>query len=162
MKSLKVSTSSLGKTTGSINVNPISLKQVGEQSDMNEKFYFDGKSFLIISSASNSDQLLYINLTFKYCFTINKRKLPEETPRLELSAPSGEVWKFNNPSNENKITGKAEDFCQVVTQVRNIEDVNLNVSGDIAHDWMSIAQCFAGGAETPPRPGTRKKVNRKN
>ena len=39
MKSLKVSTSSLGKTTGSINVNPISLKQVGEQSDMNEKFY---------------------------------------------------------------------------------------------------------------------------
>ena len=61
MKSLKVSTSSLGKTTGSINVNPISLKQVGEQSDMNEKFYFDGKTFLIISSASNSDQLLSIN-----------------------------------------------------------------------------------------------------
>ena len=61
MKSLKVSTSSLGKTTGSINVNPISLKQVGEQSDMNEKFYFDGKILFIISSASNSDQLLSIN-----------------------------------------------------------------------------------------------------
>ena len=61
MKSLKVSTSSLGKTTGSINVNPISLKQGGEQSDMNEKFYFDGKIFLIISSASSSDQLLSIN-----------------------------------------------------------------------------------------------------
>ena len=61
MKLLKVSTSSLGKTTGSINVNPISLKQVGVQSDTNEKFYFDGKIFLIISSASNSDQLLSIN-----------------------------------------------------------------------------------------------------
>jgi len=66
------------------------------------------------------------------------------------------------PSNKNIISGKAEEFCQVVTQVRNIEDVYLNVSGDIANEWMSIAQCFAGGAETPPRPGTRKKVNRKN
>ena len=53
MKSLKVSTSSLGKTTGSINVNPISLKQVGVQSDTNEKFYFDGKISLIISGTSN-------------------------------------------------------------------------------------------------------------
>ena len=53
LKSLKVSTSSLGKTTGSINVNPISLKQVGVQSDTNEKFYFDGKIFLIISGTSN-------------------------------------------------------------------------------------------------------------
>ena len=44
MKSLKVSTSSLGKTTGSINVNPISLKQVGVQSDTNEKLYFDRKN----------------------------------------------------------------------------------------------------------------------
>ena len=102
------------------------------------------------------------NNTFKYCFTINKRELPEETPRLELTAPSGEVWEFNNPSNENKISGKAEEFCQVVTQVRNIEDVNLNVSGDIANDWMSIAQCFAGGAETPPQPGTRKKVTKQS
>ena len=102
------------------------------------------------------------NNTFKYCFTINKKELPEETPRLELTAPSGEVWEFNNPTNENKITGKAEEFCQVVTQVRNIEDVNLNVSGDIANDWMSIAQCFAGGAETPPQPGTRKKVTKQS
>ena len=102
------------------------------------------------------------NNTFKYCFTINKRELPEETPRLELTAPSGEVWEFNNPSNKNIISGKAEEFCQVVTQVRNIEDVNLNVSGDIANDWMSIAQCFAGGAETPPQPGTRKKVTKQS
>ena len=46
MKSLKVYTSSLGKTTGSINVNPISLKQVGVQSDTNEKLYFDRKNIL--------------------------------------------------------------------------------------------------------------------
>ncbi|HCD17768.1 MAG TPA: TIGR03084 family protein, partial [Rhodobiaceae bacterium] len=27
--------------------------------------------------------------------------------------------------------------------------------GPIATDWMSKAQCFAGGPETPPAPGTR-------
>ena len=58
------------------------------------------------------------------------------------------------------IEGLAEEFCQVVTQVRNIKDVNLKLVGDVANEWMSIAQCFAGGAETPPEPGARKKVIR--
>jgi len=53
------------------------------------------------------------------------------------------------------IEGNAEDFCQVVTQVRNIVDVNLNVVGEIANEWMSIAQCFAGPPEQPPKPGAR-------
>ena len=97
------------------------------------------------------------NNTFKYCFTINKKKLPNDTPRLELRAPSGEIWQLNNPENNNKIIGEAEEFCQVVTQVRNIKDVNLSVIGETANEWMSIAQCFAGGAEIPPKPGSRKK-----
>jgi len=42
-----------------------------------------------------------------------------------------------------------------VTQVRNIADTKLRVVGEVAKRWMSIAQCFAGGAETPPAPGTR-------
>ena len=48
----------------------------------------------------------------------------------------------------------------MVTQVRNIDDVNLNVKGEIANEWMSIAQCFAGAAEQPPKPGLRKKVKK--
>jgi hypothetical protein len=68
------------------------------------------------------------------------------------------MWEFNNQSDENYITGLAEEFCQVVTQVRNIKDVDLNVVGGDATEWMSIAQCFAGPAETPPAPGTRKTV----
>ena len=50
----------------------------------------------------------------------------------------------------------AEEFCQVVTQVRNIKDVKLVVKGAIAENWMSIAQCFAGKAQIPPEAGTRK------
>ena len=98
------------------------------------------------------------NNTFKWCFTVHKRTLHSETPYLNLISPSGKVWEFNNSTNENKIEGLAEEFCQVVTQVRNIKDVDLKIQGDIASEWMSIAQCFAGGAEQPPKVGTRKKV----
>ena len=79
---------------------------------------------------------------------------------MKLISPSGEIWEFNDSANENIIEGLAEEFCQVVTQVRNIKDVNLKLAGDVANEWMSIAQCFAGGAEKPPEPGTRKKVIR--
>jgi len=100
------------------------------------------------------------NNTFKYCYTINKIPLPSETPYLKLISPSGELWEFNDKKNKNIIEGLAEEFCQVVTQVRNIKDVNLTVKGDIANEWMSIAQCFAGGAEKPPEPGTRKRIGK--
>jgi len=46
----------------------------------------------------------------------------------------------------------------VVTQTRNIADTRLQVSGEIAQQWMAIAQCFAGGAVMPPVPGTRYRV----
>ena len=98
------------------------------------------------------------NNTFKWCFTVHKKTLPSIKPFLKLTSPSGAIWEYNEPSEEHKIEGLAEEFCQVVTQVRNIKDVNLKLTGSIADEWMSVAQCFAGGAEQPPLPGTRKKV----
>jgi hypothetical protein len=47
------------------------------------------------------------------------------------------------------------EFCQVVAQTRNIEDTALRVSGEVAHEWMSLAQCFAGPPVDPPAPGSR-------
>ena len=81
---------------------------------------------------------------------------PSPVPHLVLTAPSGEVWTYNEPSDAERIEGLAEEFCQVVTQVRNIADTELRVVGDIALDWMSKAQCFAGPPETPPAPGVRR------
>ena len=95
------------------------------------------------------------NNTFKWCYTVHGKKVPSIVPHLKLTAPSGEIWTFNDVSNDDLIEGNAEDFCQVVTQVRNIADVNLNVVGEIANEWMSIAQCFAGPPEQPPKPGAR-------
>ena len=100
------------------------------------------------------------NNTFKWCFTVHKKTLPSIRPYLKLTSPSGKIWEYNEISEEHKIEGLAEEFCQVVTQVRNIKDVNLKLTGDIAKEWMSVAQCFAGGAEQPPLPGTRKKITK--
>ena len=109
----------------------------------------------------NEDRILNIviigNNTFNWSYKVNKLDVPKQAPYLQLtSPPSGELWEFNNKQNTNYIEGKAEEFCQVVTQVRNIQDVNLAVKGSISEKWMSIAQCFAGKAQSPPKPGTRR------
>ena len=93
--------------------------------------------------------------TFGWTYATSGETPPGERPYVQLSAPSGEIWAFGEPSDAERIEGKAEEFCQTVTQTRNIADTNLHVIGPIATDWMSKAQCFAGGPETPPAPGTR-------
>jgi uncharacterized protein (TIGR03084 family) len=74
---------------------------------------------------------------------------------VRLTAPSGAVWEWNVPTADNSVAGPALDFCQVVTQVRNIADTTLTVAGDAARQWMRLAQCFAGPPEDPPGPGIR-------
>jgi hypothetical protein len=51
------------------------------------------------------------------------------------------------------VVGSATDFCLVVTQRRNLADTDLVIEGDIAIEWMSVAQAFAGapGPGRPPR-----------
>ena len=93
--------------------------------------------------------------TFNWTYKTRGEQPPGEMPELRLTAPSGEVWTYGTPSSSGLIEGTAADFCQVVTQTRNIADTALNVTGDIAEDWMSKAQCFAGAPNPPPPPGTR-------
>ena len=93
--------------------------------------------------------------TFGWTFACRGLKAPGNPPYVKLTAPSGEYWEWNEPSEEDRIEGFATEFCQVVTQVRNIADTRLNVKGDVAVRWMSMAQCFAGPPEEPPAPGTR-------
>ncbi len=98
--------------------------------------------------------ILGIN-TYGWTYAVREETAPEPKPYVNLTAPSGEEWTFNDPSADDLIEGAAEDFCQVVTQVRNIADTSLRVIGPNATDWMSKAQCFAGAAQPPPAPGTR-------
>lgn len=92
--------------------------------------------------------------TFGWTYLVRKMAVPAVVPHVELTAPSGVVWSWGEPG-ENSVTGSASEFCQVVTQVRNVADTTLVVRGPVAIEWMAMAQCFAGAAEPPPRPGTR-------
>ena len=93
--------------------------------------------------------------TFGWTFLNRKLEVPKAVPYVRLSAPSGAVWEWNAPSDTNRVEGRASEFCQVVTQVRSLADTQLRVTGETAKSWMSIAQCFAGPAADPPKPGTR-------
>ena len=92
--------------------------------------------------------------TFGWSHKVHGLDVPETMPALELTAPSGEVWHFGEPS-AGRIAGPAVDFAAVVTQTRALADTALQVDGAIAQRWMDHAQCFAGPPNPPPAPGTR-------
>ncbi|MFA3918662.1 TIGR03084 family metal-binding protein [Ruegeria hyattellae] len=99
--------------------------------------------------------------TFAWSFRVHGRDVPAQMPQLRLTGPSGDEWRYGEDA-KNTITGTAVDFAQVVAQTRNVADTGLAVSGPVAAEWMSIAQCFAGGPETPPAAGQRHRQTRKN
>lgn len=93
--------------------------------------------------------------TFGWTFVNRGQEVPAEPPQVILTAPSGDTWEWHRESGSGLIRGSATEFCQVVTQTRNIADTSLKVEGEVATRWMKQAQCFAGPAESPPAPGTR-------
>jgi uncharacterized protein (TIGR03084 family) len=95
--------------------------------------------------------------TYGWTFKNRTIDVPQPIPFVRLTAPSGLVWDFGDENAEECISGSASEFCQVVTQTRNIADTALTVTGQNAQLWMSIAQCFAGPPNDPPAPGQRHK-----
>ncbi|SDF93425.1 TIGR03084 family metal-binding protein [Klenkia brasiliensis] len=72
---------------------------------------------------------------------------PAEDVRVELTAPSGEVWAWGDPAAADRVTGPALDFCLRVTQRRPRSALALTATGPVADRWLDVAQAFAG------RPG---------
>jgi uncharacterized protein (TIGR03084 family) len=99
--------------------------------------------------------------TFGWTFVNRKLEPPKDVPYVRLTAPSGAIWEWNEPSDTNRVEGSATEFCQVVTQVRALADTQLRVVGETAQRWMGIAQCFAGPPADPPQPGARFRQPRK-
>ena len=114
---------------------------------------------LMGASRKPTDRLRHIATigvkTFGWTFANRREAPPGPPPYVRLVAPSGAIWEWNEPSERECIRGDALDFCQVVTQTRNVADTKLVVTGPVATRWMSIAQCFAGPPEDPPKPGQR-------
>lgn len=94
--------------------------------------------------------------TFGWTFKNRKEEPPGPMPRLRLTAPSGAIWEYGE--GDDLIIGEATEFCQVVTQCRNIGDTQLQVTGPVAERWMAIAQCFAGPPQDPPPVGARHRA----
>lgn len=94
--------------------------------------------------------------TYGWTFRNRKEDAPGPMPRLRLTAPSGAIWDYGE--GDDLIEGSASEFCQVVTQCRNIGDTSLSVQGPVATRWMAIAQCFAGPPQDPPPPGARHRA----
>ncbi len=89
--------------------------------------------------------------TRPYSYQVRGLTMPDTPIRIELRAPSGALWAFGPEDAPARIRGTATDFCRVVTQRRHLADTNLEVEGEAALEWMTIAQAFAG----PPGPGRR-------
>jgi uncharacterized protein (TIGR03084 family) len=86
--------------------------------------------------------------TMGFSFALNDRPVPTRPVGVTLRAPGGDTWTWSAESQDH-IEGSALDFCLVVTQRRPLGQTNLEVTGSLAHEWMSVAQAFAG----PPGPG---------
>jgi uncharacterized protein (TIGR03084 family) len=94
--------------------------------------------------------------TYGWTFANRRQPAPGPAPYVRLTGPAGKIWEWNDPAPANSVQGNAVEFCQVVTQTRNVADTTLQVTGEPAQRWMAVAQCFAGPPETPPPPGLRK------
>ena len=69
---------------------------------------------------------------------------PAEEFRIDLVAPSEDVWSWGPEDATQTLTGSAGDFCRLVTQRVHRSDTDLVATGADVDRWLDIAQAFAG------------------
>ena len=84
-----------------------------------------------------------------YAFSLHRAPVPTEQFRVDLTAPSGDLWSWGPEDATQTVTGAAYDFCLLVTRRINRADTSLVAIGRDANLWLNIAQAFAG----PPGAG---------
>jgi uncharacterized protein (TIGR03084 family) len=87
--------------------------------------------------------------TRDYAYTVHQQQPPTQQFRVELTAPSGELWTWGPDDASQRVAGSAYDFCMLVTQRVHRTATDLTATGADAEHWLTIAQAFAG----PPGPG---------
>lgn len=87
-----------------------------------------------------------------FAFATNGREQPADEVYVELVSPGGSVWTWGPTDASSSVRGTASGFCRAVTQRRHVNDCGLDVVGEPATEWMSIAQAFAG----PPGEGRKE------
>ena len=87
--------------------------------------------------------------TRDFAFVTQGLEPPAEEFRVELTAPSGDLWSWGPDDAAQRVTGPAHGFCLLVTQRVHRDDAGIAADGKDADAWLDIAQCFAG----PPGEG---------
>lgn len=90
-----------------------------------------------------------------FSFASRGLEAPDAEVRVELELPGAEPLAFGPAEAADRVTGSAWGFAAVVTQRRNLADVDLAAEGEGAQAWLDIAQAFAGGPTQGPAPGER-------
>ncbi len=98
--------------------------------------------------------------TFGWSYANRGMNIPDSPVRVELTSPGGDNWNWGPEDAENTVHGRALDFCLVVTQRRHVEDMDLVTTGNVAQEWIKLAQAFAGPPEMGPAPGRFRKKRR--
>lgn len=84
--------------------------------------------------------------TRDFAYTVHELDPPTQEFRIEVAAPSGEIWEYGPEDATQRVTGSAWDLCLLATQRIHRDDTDLVAEGADAEHWLSIAQCFAGPA----------------
>lgn len=87
-----------------------------------------------------------------YTYRINRLDGIETPVAVVLSRPDAEPWVWGDLDGPNTVHAPALDFCLAVTQRRHLDDLSIDLVGDEARRWMSVAQAFAGGVGTGRAP----------
>lgn len=82
--------------------------------------------------------------TRNFAFGVHGLAAPAEEFRIDLAAPSGDVWTWGPEDAPQTLTGSAGDFCRLVTQRVHRTDTDLVAAGTDVDRWLDIAQAFAG------------------
>ena len=82
--------------------------------------------------------------TRDFAFSVHGLDAPSEEFRIDLVAPSGDVWSWGPEDATQTLTGSAGDFCRLVTQRVHRADTDLVATGADVDRWLDIAQAFAG------------------
>ncbi len=87
-------------------------------------------------------------------FATHNRSVPAEPIRVDVVLPSGARLQLGPADAVNTVIGSGYELALVVTQRRAAADTSLQSTGDVAGEWLEVAQAFAGpaGAKHARRP----------
>lgn len=82
--------------------------------------------------------------TRSFAYLMRGQEDPGVEIRVELTAPSGELWAWGPADAEQRVTGLGWDFALLATRRRHRDDVQVVAQGAAASQWLDIVQAFAG------------------